>query len=862
MVTFVFTDIEASTRLVKHLDETKARQTFDLHNQLLREVWGNHGGVEVNTEGDSFFVAFDDTRNAIAACVEAQRQLAGQTWPDELPVRVRMGIHAGIAVPHLDNYVSLAVHQAARVEAAGHGGQILATEDVINAAPSVAAATVVPLGSYRLRDFDQPVPLFRIDPDGLAPVQTAIRATPASRHNLLAINTSFVGRDSDQAIVSGLICAGSVVSLVGPGGVGKTRLATEIGIELSSSYDDGVWMVELAEVHDDELLADALAESVGASQSGTGDRWEDVVEHLRDSGALLIFDNLEQIVDVAAHRIAELVQRCPGVAVVTTSRQPLDLRIEQVYRVQPLNLSSTNDAESPASELFVDRATAADAAFKASGADNDIIGEICNRVDGLPLAIEIAAARVRTMSLPDLLNGLTNQQSVLRSRDRSLPDRHRTLHALLTWSYELLSATERRGLRRLAVFASDFSTEAAGAVLANGEASETDLLEVLFDLVDKSLITIDLSESVTRYRMAEAVQQFALELLNDANDVAAAASTAADWYLQHVGPEQPNDRDWLTNVAIELTNLRGLVDLLTDFDQRAAQRIMCSVGRFHDQVGNYSTGVDELSRTVSELREPSAARVALLATLADLHLRRGEVDQAVTFLDQAEALQPSVGRPSWDDTAVERTRGEVALRRNDPNQAVEIATAALEIANTPIGEARIRNLQGLAQSAISDFSGAIEAFESELKRWEELGLDAKIATTHGNLAEAAWRRNDVAAAAAHQRSCLELALLQDQQVLVACSLQMAARFSEQDRAWSEALVLNEAAKRLIEETGAELYSEDERLMQSVHDQAISALGAPQVEALLRDESHQTVLDVATMAMAVFGRTTESADISG
>lgn len=862
LVTFVFTDIEASTRLVKLLDAEQATQSFDLHNSVLRDVWQKHGGAEVNTEGDAFFIAFDDTEAAVAACVEAQQRLAVQTWPGDLQVRVRIGIHSGIASPHLDNYVSLAVHQAARVEAAGHGGQILATAETLDGVSVPVGSRVVPIGLYRLRDFDEPVPLLRIDPAGVPPMATAIRATPASHHNLIAQTTSFVGRDSDVAIVNSLIAPGTVVSLVGPGGIGKTRLATETGIRISDSYDDGVWMVELAEVQDEELFIDALAHSIGASRATKGDRWQDILEHLAQAHALLILDNLEQVLDAVTPRLADLVAACPNLAVLTTSRQPLDLRIEQVYRVQPLG--STGDGtsdEGAAAQLFLDRAKSADSAFETRGDDRSKVAAVCERLGGLPLAIEIAAARVRTMSINDLHDSLTDQLSVLRSRDRSLPDRHRTMHALLTWSYELLTASEQRALRRLSVFASDFSVRAARAVVADGPNGDDDPVDLLWGLVDKSLITIDLSESFTRYRLAESVQQFALEHLNDDNDLANATSAAADWYLTLLGPEQPNDRRWLTEIAIELTNLRGLVDLLTDIDQHAAQRIMCSVGRYHDQVGNYSTGVDELTRSVDELADPTAPRVALLATLADLHLRRGDVDEAVKYLAEAAELQPRAGRPSWDDTAVERTQGEVALRSGRADEAVSIATKAIALATTQLGAARMWNLKGLAQSN-GDLEAATTAFSAELELWVELGLDAKIATTHGNLAEMAWRRHDPHGAAAHQRSCLELALLHDMRVLIACSLQMAARFSQDNEEWSDAVVLNAAAKRMIEEAGAELYSEDEQLIQDVHNRAIRTLGAETIESLVRDTRHEPVLDAARLAMAVFTRTTESANLSG
>lgn len=870
-VTFVFTDIEASTRLVKMLDATDATRAFDLHNSVLRDVWATHRGVEVNTEGDAFFMAFDDAERAVAACVEAQQRLSAETWPGDMPVRVRIGIHAGLASPHLDNYVSLAVHQASRVEAAAHGGQILATSDVLAEVSLPVGSRVEPIGVYSLRDFDEPVPLFRIDPAGLTPVTTAIRATPAVRHNLIAVNTSFVGRESDLALVNSLLKPAFVLSLVGPGGVGKTRLATEVGIRIADSYDDGVWMVELAEVHDDELFVEALAQAIGASQAAKGSRWADILDHLTDANALLMLDNLEQIVDIAAPRLADLVARCPSITVLTTTRQPLDLRIEQVYRVQPLtsqpDADADSDAESAAVQLFFDRAIAADSAFQTRSDDRSKIAAVCDRVDGLPLAIEIAAARVRTMSIDDLHESLTDQLAILRSRDRSLPDRHRTMQALLSWSYDLLDEKEQHGLCRLAVFATDFSGDAARAVLAT-DASESDhaishdVIDVLWSLVDKSLVIIDLSESKTRYRLPESVQQFAIEHLNDNNELANAVSAASRWHLGELGPEHPNDRVWLTGMAIELTNLRGLVDLLTGIDQHAAQLLMCSIGRYHDQVGSYSTGVDELERVVAELTESTPARVALLATLADLHLRRGDVEQATTHLDEAEALQLRTSAPPWDDTAIARSRGEIALRQGHGDRAVHIANQALAASTTELGAARMWNLKGLALSWTGDSEAATQAFEAELTLWRDMGLDAKIATTHGNLAEIAWRRRDLRAAAAHQRACLELSMVHGVRVQTAYSFLMAARFCEIEEQWADAVRLNHSAMQIVDEAGAELYAEDREAVDRARDRASAALGASHIDALVSPENSESILDTAALAVAVFTRIKEAADISG
>ena len=296
MVTFVFTDMEGSTRILKQLGEDGAAIVFDRHDALLRAVWTAHDGVEVNTEGDSFFVAFDDPSNAVAACVDAQRRIDAEPWHGDVTVRVRMGIHAGLAAPRGDNYVSLAVHQANRIMSAAHGGQVLITDTAAVFVTTDDDVALTPIGIYAIRDFDHGAQLYRIDAADLPINETTVRATPANRHNLVPNPTTFVGREADQVSVNGLLATGRIVTIVGPGGVGKTRLATEVGIEVADEWPDGVWMIELGDVHDDDLLVELIGTTIGATSSSHGDHWAAVVDHLRDRTALLVFDNAEHVI--------------------------------------------------------------------------------------------------------------------------------------------------------------------------------------------------------------------------------------------------------------------------------------------------------------------------------------------------------------------------------------------------------------------------------------------------------------------------------------------------------------------------------------------------------------------------------------
>jgi len=850
-VTFVFTDIESSSRLLRQLDEADAVRVFERHDEILRATWSAHDGVEVNTEGDSFFVAFADSDDAVGACVDAQSRLAAEVWPSGVSVRVRMGVHCGLAAPRRDNYVALAVHQAARVMAAGHGAQTLISAAVANRVAASHAFSLSPIGHYRVRDFDDACELFRVDPAGLVPNDRPIRATPAMHHNLVPVATSFVGRESDLVAINGLLGAGQLVTLVGPGGVGKTRLANEVGSAVADAWADGVWMVELADVVDSELLCEAVVRALGASSSAEGAR-RDLETHLCDAEALLILDNAEHQRDATATLVQELLAVCPGIAVMVTSRETLGLGCEQSFQVEPL----TSPARAPfAVQLFIDRARSAAPQMSVRADDEQTIAAICERLDGLPLAIEIAAARVRVMQLDEILTGLDNRFRLLRSRDRTLPERQRTMEGLLSWSYRLLDDREQAAFRRLAVFGSDFGADAAIAAVSN-DVSPDEVPELVWSLTEKSLVMIDLSQSSTRYRLPESVQQYAMRLLLDNDDALQHARSVAEWYLEMVAPWQVADSEWLGTLDIELPNLRGLVDLIAADAPELAQQIMCTIGRYHDVVHTFDTGVEELTRAIDELHAPTPSRVALLTQLADLHLRRADVDAASRLLDEASALAIEVGVPTWSEVAIERTAGELALRMREYDRAAAIAERALRSADDPGATARVWNLLGLVRYEQGEWNEALDAFEHELAEYSALSNDARITSAQSNVAEAALRMGDRGRAARYQRASLDGSMALGQPVLVAYSLIVAARLAGASADWPAAIELQAAAKAILHEAAHALYDADRRELEALVEQGASVLDHDALVAATERGAALALPDAVTLAMSVLDRSAQ------
>lgn len=836
-ITFVFTDIEGSTKLLKQFPEV-ARQMFDRHDELMRSVWSEHNGYEVSTEGDSFFVAFGDPDDALAACGSAQRLLSDEQWPSDAGLRVRMGMHVGRALERGDNYFGLAIHQAARISAAANGGQVLVTDAVARESSGMSAGRLSRLGRFRVRDFDEPVVLFRLDVDGVDVDERPIRARPEEGHNLIRQPTSFLGRGADVAKLTLLLERGRTVSLVGPGGVGKTRLAMETAFTVVTNWVDGVWFVDLADLADSALVTETVAATLQVPSGGASDRWNDVTAHLRDKFTLVVIDNTETHLEVTARIVADLHAHCPGVGVMTTGREPLHIAGETIYRVGSLSVPHLDDdfasiVGSPAVRLLCDRARSARPEFTLDAATAPVAARICARLDGLPLAMEIAGARVNVLSLDEIVSGLDDRFRLLQSRTRTLPERQRTMQGLMDWSYRLLDPHEQAALRRLGVFGGTFTIAAASEAITSDDLPSDMVPELVWALVDKSLVVADLTHSETRYRLTESVRQYAGRLADEADETTEVARGLARWVLEHMGPWLQIDRQWYGRVRVDLPNLRVLVDALNESDPETAQQVACSIGRYHAAVNAIEAGIDELGSFVAALPDRTPTRVVLLTALADLHLRHADVDVAVDLLIAAAELQDDVGPPAWDDQSVERTRGEVAVRQGDVETAITIAQQALDGDMSTRGRARMWSLLGVAHYHLGDLAEAARAFSNELEAYGEIGHDAWIASAHGNLAEVSLHLGNRVAAAHHQQRCLELASALGMSVMLAYSCIVAARLGGGRGDWELATRLQAGAEAALNAMGQELYAADREAVDRFLDEARAALGETAFEREIR-----------------------------
>ena len=590
-VTFLFTDIEGSTRLLQALGD-RWQTILEDHNRLLRGAIREAEGIDLRTEGDAFFAVFRSAPAAVAAAAAAQRALAAHPWPREAPIRVRMGMHTGEGALGGDDYVGLDVHRAARIAATGHGGQMLASSTTAGLLRDDLphGVAIRDLGPHRLKDLARPERIYQLTVEGLPDEFPPIRSleTPT---NLPAERTSFVGREGEVARVKDLLRGAGLLTLTGAGGSGKTRLALQAARALLDDYRDGVFLAELAPITDPRLVVSTIADAVGARAEGQRTLLDTLRDHVRDREILLVVDNFEQVL-AAAPALGELLDAAPRLRLLATSRERLHLSGEQELAVPPLSLPERTDPPgaltgSEAVALFVQRAAAVDPSFRLTENNAAAVAELCRRLDGLPLAIELAASRVKVLSPTAMLERLERRLELLTGGPVDLPARQRTLREAIDWSHELLDDVDRTLFRRLSVFAGGWTLPALEAVADPGGTLVADPLGVLSSLVDKSLVVkASTNQDDVRFTMLETIREFGLERLEAAGDAPTTRDRHAAFFLALAEEAEPHLRSvdqkrWLDLLEVEHDNIRAALRWAIDAGAAAtALRLIRAVWRF------------------------------------------------------------------------------------------------------------------------------------------------------------------------------------------------------------------------------------------------------------------------------------------
>jgi predicted ATPase/class 3 adenylate cyclase len=659
-VTFLFTDLESSTRLwEQHPAAMKA--ALARHDETLRAAVASAGGSVVKTTGDGVHAVFGTARDAVVAAWTAQRRLDEERWVGTGPLRARMGIHTGEAECREGDYFGPALNRAARLMAAAQGGQVVvshATEELLHdALPE--GLEMVDLGEHRLRDLSRPERVFQLVGAGLETQFAPLRSLEAFPSNLPPQLTSFVGRVDDLDEVAAALDSTRVVTLTGVGGVGKTRLALQVAAEVLPRYREGAWLIELGPVGEPDAVVEVLASTLGIQQHPGRTLAESVVETLRAQQLLLVVDNCEHVLDASAALVDSVLRACPQVAVLATSREALDVAGERAKRVRSLAVPGPGEldpavlAVNDAVRLFVDRARDVRAGFALDASTATAVAQICARLDGIPLAIELAAARVASLQPTDIAARLDERFRLLTGGRRTAVERHHTLRATVDWSYELLSQAEQTTFDRLGVFSGGFTLEAAERVIAGDGLDAEAVLDLLEGLVARSMVNLDESVAATRYELLETMRQYARERL-EVGDADAWRRRHAHYYAQLAeecglamhGPEEMAARARLT---LDLDNLRSAVTWSLDSarpgDIASALGIIAALAPEADAHHQIGVGTWALRAAPRADEASPGQRAAVLSAAAMFATATGDAEQGRRLANAALRDGPPIESP-------------------------------------------------------------------------------------------------------------------------------------------------------------------------------------------------------------------------
>jgi predicted ATPase/class 3 adenylate cyclase len=719
-VTFLFTDIEGSTRLLQQFG-SGYEACLEEHRRILRAAVAAEDGHEVNTEGDAFFVVFASAARAVAAALAAQRALAAATWPEGVLLRVRMGLHTGEATPVGRDYVGLDVHRAARICAAAWGGQILlsqSTRALIERTPP-EGATLLDLGEHRLKDLLRPEHIFQLAGAGLPAEFPPPRTLNRRPHNLPVQLTSFVGRTREVAEARRLFDATHLLTLTGPGGTGKTRLSLELAAGLLEQFEDGVYFVALAPISDPSLVASTIAQTLGLQESGRQDSLQALREYLGAKRMLLILDNFEQVA-AAAPVVGELLKAAPEVKILVTSRIVLRVYGEQEFAVPPLGLPDRRDLPSleslsqyEAVTLFIQRALTAKPDFAVTNDNAPAVAEIVARLDGLPLAIELAAARIKLLTPQAMLSRLEHRLSLLTSGARDLPARQQTLRGAITWSYDLLDDAGRRLLARLSVFVGGASLDAVERVCGPASELGRDVLDGVANLVDHSLLRQEEIHGEPRFTMLETIREFAGERLEASGEAQEIRRRHAETLLAFAREAEPQltGRDrmlWLDRLEDEHDNFRAaLAWTIESKDTEAAMRLGAALWRFWQMRGHLNEASVRLTAIRQMVGGAPATRALVLEAAGGIAYWQGDLERAHGLYEESLALQREIGDLSETARAVYNLSFTFFLNRADMPTGQALLKESLELyerAGDEAGMARVHWAFASHFNALGDYA--------------------------------------------------------------------------------------------------------------------------------------------------------------
>lgn len=783
-VTFLYTDIEGSTALWEQAPQVMT-VTHARHNEIVRRVIEANHGYVFQVNGDEFCAAFHTAGDALRAAVECQVDLQAENW-GKAPVRVRIGIHTGKAEVQQDGLYRgyLAMSYAQRLMSIGHGGQVLLSSTTRELMQDELPEGVEwrDLGLRQLKDRKHPEHIFQLTVPGLRADFPPLRVPESLSHNLPAPLTRFVGREREMDGIRQLLSRTRLLTLTGPGGTGKTRLALQLAGEMLDAFADGVWLVDLAPLADPTLVTQTVASTLGVREQPGRSILEALIEYMRSKNMLLLLDNCEHLIEVCAQLANTLLRAVPGLKILASSRETLGIAGEIVYQVPSLPLPDMQvmslDAllQNDCVRLFLDRALAAYPAFRLEERLAPTIADICRKLDGIPLAIELAAARIKVLRLEQIATLLDDRFRLLAYGSRAALPRHQTLRALIDWSYDLLSEEECTLLRRLSVFAGGWSYEAAQKIC--GEGLVKDVLELLTHLVDKSLVAMEERGEETRYHFLETIRQYGREKLFESGEANAVRASHLEYFVRFAELTEPKLKEgeqllWLARTETEYDNLRtALAWSLESGEVTAGLRLAGALWLFWDMHSHQSEGLAHLEKLLARTSDRTVIRAKALFGAGLFKYRQGEYEPARTLLEESLFICRELGDKDVCALSLGRL-SSVAYSQGNYAESLLFANESLalyqelddrwSIAHTLNGKGELARLQ-------SDYEAAGRFYEESLALSRELGDKFGMSMVLHNLAYVVQHQGDYQRAASLFKEGLTICLELGEKVSVALAV--------------------------------------------------------------------------------------------
>lgn len=804
--TFMFTDVEGSTRLAHDVGEDRYRRLIEAHYAVLRDVVGDNGGVEVATEGDSFFAVFVDPLAAIRSASTIQSVLPEIGDGDDR-VRVRIGIHTGRAVLGGDNYIGVDVHRASRISNSGHGGQVLVSETTARMLGAEAGVSLEPLGRYRLAGFPEPAMIYQL---GVSDVGFPALRAPKAESHLPEPLTEFVGRESEILACLDILADHRLLTLTGPGGTGKTRLALEIARRCEVDFGDGAYFVALASLTDPALVPMAILDVIGLKTASGVEPFDHLIRHLADRSTLLILDNFEQLLD-GAGVIADLLSSAPSLRTLVTSRSPLRLHGEREYPVPPLDVPRSNQRgeveSSDAIKLFVNRAQAIRPQFEVDEQNLAAVRSIVSSLDGLPLAIELAASRLRSLTPELLLERLDNR--LLASRSSDLPERQQTIVNTISWSYDLLEESSKALFEQLSVFSGTFGLTEAEQICE----SDQDILDGLSELVEHSLLRQVAQAGAPRFRMLTVIREFAYAALVARGGDGPVLDRHAGVFLELA--EQANreiltsrQHIWLARLNDDHDNLRSAFDhSISTLDADTGLRFVGALWRFWQITGRIHEGLQRTERALGLSGESDRlARAHALTGLGGLLYWQGE--WAATRDAYEEALR--LFRDAGSEEEISEALYNASFPRTyagESERAIELLQESLDISRRigrELGVGRAQWGIGNVENQRQEWEKAVEYVEASVEIFSKLDAPFDLGWAWFMLAHSRYNLGDHSRAVEPLAHALDLFAEVNDLSAMALIFDLVGAFTLHAGAEDAASYFIGASQSLKEDTGIEI----------------------------------------------------------